>query len=97
MSSAVPGSASSATVWSMPPVGAPATSLSARMHASTRLRRSASPSASPARWAIATATEHSRAADDDSPAPSGTVLSTHTSSPGTATPASRSAHATPAT
>jgi hypothetical protein len=46
---------------------------------------------------MATATEHSRAADDDSPAPSGTVLSTHTSSPGTSTPASRRAQATPAT
>ena len=97
MSRAAPGSASSATVWSMPPVGAPATSVSARMQASTRRRRCGSPSASPTRWAIATATEHSRAADDDSPAPSGTVLSTHTSSPGTSTPASRSAQATPAT
>ena len=81
----------------MPPVGAPATSVSARMQASTRARRSVSLSSRPARWAIATATEHSRAADDESPAPSGTVLSTHTSSPGTSTPASRSAHATPAT
>ena len=97
MSSAAPGSASKATVWSMPPVGAPATSVSARMQAVTSRRRPASSSATPARWAIATATEHSRAAEDESPAPSGTVLSTHTSSPGTSTPSWRSAQATPAT
>ena len=97
ISSAAPGSANIATVWSMPPVGAPATSVSARMHAATRRSLVARSSGMPATEATATATEHSRAADDDSPAPSGTVLSTQTSSPPTSTPDSRSAQTTPAT
>ena len=97
MSSAAPGRASSATVWSMPPVGAPATSVSARMQACTHANRAASSSGRPTTAAIATATEHSSAADDERPAPRGTVPSTHTSSPGTSTPDSRRAQATPAT
>ena len=97
MSRAVSASASSETVWSMPPVGAPATSDSARMHAAARSRRASGVVSIPSRSATATATEHSSAAELDRPAPSGTVPSTKTSTPGTSWPASRSAHSTPAT
>ena len=96
MSSAAPASPKTATVWSMPPVGAPTTSVSARMQASISSRRRSSVSSRPIRSARATATEHSSAADDESPAPTGTRLSTSRSTPGTRWPASRSAQMTPA-
>ena len=92
MSSAAPSSPRTATVWSMPPVGAPTTSVSARMAASMRVPGGPPPTSS----SSAIPTEHSSAADDDSPAPSGTRLSTNRSTPGTSYPASRSAHTTPA-
>ncbi len=97
-SSAWPGSASMAMVWSMPPVGAPTYSFSARTHAAANRRRSArsvrSSSSSPAR---AVATEHSRAAELDRPAPTGTSESIVASKPGTSWPSSRSTETTPAT
>lgn len=77
-----------ATVWSIPPVGAPTTSVSARTAASTM-----SSCGPPSR---ATPTAHSSAADEDSPAPTGTVLSTSTSNPPRSWPASRSVQSTPA-
>ncbi len=45
----------------------------------------------------ANATAHSSAADEDSPAPSGTVSVTCTSRPPTAWPSARNAQSTPAT
>ncbi len=88
--------ASIAIVWSIPPVGAPATSASARMHAATRSRRTPAVSSRPVRPATATATAHSRAAEEESPAPNGTVLSRTRSRPVTSRPCSRIAHSTPA-
>ena len=83
----------------MPPVGAPAMSFSARTHASaSRARPGSSPSNPSSNRSLAAApTEHSSAAELDSPAPTGTRLSTVTSMPRTSCPASRSAHSTPAT
>ena len=83
----------------MPPVGAPAMSFSACTHAAASSARLASSSNSPNpnRSLAAAPTEHSRAAELDSPAPTGTRLSTVTSIPRTSCPASRSAHSTPAT
>ena len=80
-SSADSGCANSAIVWSIPPVGAPATSLSARMQALTRPARRSSSRLAPTVAATATATAHSIAAELDSPAPSGTRLSTTRSAP----------------
>ena len=96
MSSAAPGSASIDTVWSIPPVGAPAISVSARMHAATSASRTSGVTSVPTRAVTAMATAHSIAAELDRPAPSGTVLSTSRSAPGTSTPLSRSAQGTPA-
>ena len=67
----------------MPPVAAPTTSFSARTHARASSARSRP---SPYTSFAANATAHSNAADDDSPAPSGTVSVTCTSSPPTACP-----------
>ena len=94
MSRACPSSPSRAAVWSRPPVGAPATSDSARIVAATSACRSGS---IPAAAHIASAAEQISAAELDSPDPSGTRPSTTRSIPGRSCPASRSAHATPAT
>ncbi len=87
-----PAWASSAAIWSITPTGAPTTSFSARWPASASSVRD---SVEPVRSATARATAPSSAALEDSPPPTGTSESTMTSSPGTATPASRSAHTTP--
>ncbi len=90
----------------MPPVAAPATSFSARMHACASRARPSSEPASPM-WktsSSATATAHSSAAEEDSPAPYGTHESTAASNPPIGTralpapvaPACAMAHATPA-
>src|SRR3712207_75347 len=78
----------------MTPTGAPTTSVSARRAATASWVRSTS---APARFTTARATAASSAALDDSPAPTGTSDPTTTSTPGTATPASDSAHRTPRT
>ena len=90
---ALPASPSSDTVWSMPPVGAPAASDSARTLGATRSRTSRP---RPAASVAARATEQISAAELDSPEPRGTRPSTSRSSPGTSWPASRSAHTAPA-
>ena len=84
--------------WSIPPVGAPATTFSARSHAAASRARPSSerPSPNPARSSTAIATAHSRAADDDRPAPTGTWPSTQTSRPGGSRSSSASAQRTPA-
>ena len=87
-SRAASASPNSAIVWSIPPVGAPATSLSARMQARTSEERTPSSTAIPASSAAPRATEHSMAAELDSPAPSGTLLSTVMSMPGRSQPSS---------
>ena len=88
-----------AAAWSMPPVGAPAMSFSARWHAAARTSRPSGESSRPRpkRSDTAAATAHSSAAELDSPAPRGTRPSTTTSRPRTAYPACRRAHTTPAT
>jgi hypothetical protein len=65
--------------WSMIPVGAPTTSFSARCpaRASSGMLRSR-----PQREASAPATAISRAAEEESPPPAGTVESTYSSAPG---------------
>ena len=90
---------SSDAAWSMPPVAAPTISFSARTQAAASSRRPVGRSRrgpSPNRSSAASAVAHSSAADDDSPAPSGTVSVTSRSSPRTGCPAARSAHSTPA-
>ena len=82
ISSAEPSSASRETVWSIPPVGAPATSDSARMQAAASRRRPSASSGRSSSEASATATEHSRAAELESPAPTGTLVSIAMSTPG---------------
>ncbi len=94
ISRAWPGSPSIATVWSMPPVGAPATSDSARIVGATS-SRAASPR--PAASLTASPVEQTNAAELESPEPRGTRPSTTRSSPGRSWPSSRSAHTTPAT
>ena len=84
-------------VWSMPPVGAQATSRSARMQIVTRPCRISSSGSTPAASHAASAVAHSSAAELDSPAPTGTRLSTTMSMPGAGSPVSRMAHTTPAT
>jgi hypothetical protein len=98
-SSAWPAVPSSDAAWSMPPVCAPTTSFSARRHASTSTFRPSAdpPRPSPYSSSTASAAPHSRAADDESPDPSGTVSVTSRSIPPAAYPACRSAHSTPAT
>ncbi len=88
ISSAWPSSAISEAAWSMPPVVAPTTSFSARTQARASSRRPSglSPSPSPFRSSTASAVAHSNAADDDSPAPNGTVSTTARSSPATLVP-----------
>ena len=83
MSSAAPSVPCTAIVWSIPPVGAPTTSVSARMEASTKRSRTSSVSSTPMRSSRAVPTEPSSAADDDSPAPGGTLLVDQEASPGT--------------
>lgn len=83
-------------IWSMIPQGTPTKTFSARWH-SWAMRRGVSPS--PYRSLSAVAVTTSSAADDDSPAPVGTVDSKCRSAPPAApvsSPASRSAQTTPA-
>ena len=90
--------------WSMPPVGAPAISFSVRTQLVTRRARPASSGscAVPARprcatSSMATAAEHSRAAEEDSPPPRGTQETRAASKPGRFSKPSRSRdQATPA-
>jgi len=91
--STLPAVQLSAASWSMPPVGAPTKSFSA-----LRVTLSSSPadSRSPSRSSTAVATAQVSAADDDSPAPGGTVLSSAMRRPGTSAPSLSSAHTTPA-
>ncbi|CAH0327726.1 hypothetical protein SRABI128_06401 [Microbacterium sp. Bi128] len=77
----------------MIPVGAPTTLFSARRPMSAS---SARPRPAPVRSERANATAHSRAAEEDSPAPTGTSEVTYRSKPGTVMPARSSSHATPA-
>jgi len=77
----------------MIPVGAPTNSFSARRAIAARSWRG---TVTPESEQSASATEHSIAADDDTPAPTGRSESTSTDAPRTACPAARSAHATPA-
>ncbi len=91
--SACPSVARSDASWSMPPVGAPTKSFSARRDTASR---SAAPSPASKSSSSAVVTEHTTAADEDNPAPDGTVLSSAMSTPPTPTPSSRSAQRTPA-
>ena len=78
----------------MIPHGTPTKSFSACWASSasrSRVMRSENRSRNPS------ATEHSSAADDERPAPIGTLLSMWMSAPPTGRPASRSAQATPNT
>ena len=84
---------SSAAYWSMIPVGAPTKSFSARLAIAASVRRS---TVTPDSSQSASATEHSSAAEDDTPAPTGRSESMSIEAPATSMPASRSAHATPA-
>ncbi|OEV22957.1 hypothetical protein AN220_27065 [Streptomyces nanshensis] len=80
-------------VWSMIPQGMPTKSFSARWHSrASCCRDSSSPYSSVSASPVTT----SRAADEESPAPVGTVLVRCTSAPPTGSPASRSAQPTPA-
>ena len=97
MSRAEPSVASIETVWSMPPVGAPTYSVSARTQAWASRSRTLSVRGRSSRPATATATAHSRAAELDRPAPIGTSLSMRISSPGTSSPPWRIAQSTPVT
>jgi hypothetical protein len=54
------------------------------------------PGRAPASSATAAATEQTTAAEEDKPAPTGTLLSMCTRSPGTGRPDSRTAHTEPA-
>ena len=92
-SSACPAWQSSAADWSMMPVGTPTKSFSARRAIAASSVRGTS---SPASWVRASATAHSRAADEDSPAPCGRSESMASRAPGTGYPARPSAQATPA-
>ncbi|CAM3063615.1 hypothetical protein ACSL103130_11170 [Actinomyces slackii] len=90
--------------WSMPPVGAPAISFSVRTHTATSRARPASSGCSalparpsPATSSMATAAEHSSAAEEDRPPPRGTQETRAASNPGRSeTPSCSSAQATPA-
>lgn len=77
----------------MPPVGAPTKSFSAprvsAMISSTDCPRSNASSS-------AVATEHTTAADEDNPAPTGTSLSMATDTPVLSAPRARNGHTTPA-
>src|SRR5215472_19282550 len=77
----------------MIPVGAPTNSFSARLAIAASDRRGTQ---MPDNAQSASATEHSRAAEDPIPAPTGRFESMSIDAPATSCPASRSAHATPA-
>ncbi len=77
----------------MMPVGTPTNSFSARRASVTRSARGTASSPSSVR---ASAVAHSRAAEEDRPAPAGTSESMATQAPGTRCPAASSAQATPA-
>ena len=80
--------------WSIPPVGAPTASFSTRR---LRASRPSGPRPRP-RWSSrAHTTEHTSAAEEDSPAPVGTSESTSMRSGGTSTPSSCSSHSAPRT
>ncbi len=97
ISSACPRRAKAAIAWSIPPVGAPTMSFSARMHSLTIRSRRVSSRSRPATSQAAIATATSSEAELDSPAPRGTRPSTSRSRPGTVTWSPCRAHSTPAT
>jgi hypothetical protein len=80
--------------WSMIPVGAPTYAFSARWASAGRRSTGTS---RPPRSISAVSTADSRAADDDTPAPTGTSEDRAIRAGGTSCPASRRAQATPAT
>ncbi|SPB30504.1 hypothetical protein MAJHIDBO_00815 [Propionibacterium freudenreichii subsp. shermanii] len=98
MSRACPLLPRSAEVWSTPPVGASAISFSAVWQATASCLRPASSASRPRpnRSDAAAATEHSSAAELDSPAPINSVDPITMSTPRTGCPAWRNAHSTPA-
>ncbi|AKL64741.1 hypothetical protein M444_04200 [Streptomyces sp. Mg1] len=90
---ACPGVQHMEAIWSITPHGTPTKAFSARW-ASRAV--SGAVSAIPYRARSAVATAHSRAAEEDSPAPGGTSPSMRSSAPPTRCPAPRRAQATPA-
>ena len=79
--------------WSIRPVGAPTNSFSARWASWARWIKEMS---SPFRSTSAVSTAHSNAAEEDSPAPTGTSEVSTRSAPSTRCPARSSAQTTPA-
>ena len=84
---------SRAADWSMMPVGAPTNSFSARLAIFASSSRA---TATPDSEQSASATEHSSAAEDDTPAPTGRSESMSMEAPRMSSPAARSAQAAPA-